>query len=228
MQYKVAEYYNSLKTYQKVELYLLPVFLFGYLLYLYLTLAPQTQVQNNSDIITPSHSQPQINSKELTNQNLEIIKKIDTKARRYSFNIHSFDIIDGKVQINSLGGFKGMMNFIYEVDKDYTIESLSMNLGENLRSISLQITLLPFQNQQNFNYKELLRELDKISSPFKEKNIATNQRLHFQIKAILEDSVLIDKEFVKVGNIYKGYKLIKIESSGAVFSFNDEIIKVKF
>lgn len=225
---KLSTYYNNLKKYQKVELFLLPIIIFIYLFYLYFEiLIPQqaNELIQEEQVTTIKEINQTINKTTHSNN----LKKLDSLAKRYAINIESIDIKNqSDIDILTYGGFKGLMNFIYEIEKnDKSFKNLTIELCPDSKSLCLKANIIDNKfDSVNFNYKELLRELDKISSPFKP--IKTKQDLAhtLKIKAVFNDSILIGKDFIKIGDIHKGYKLISIGDSSVTFVYKDEIVKV--
>ncbi|QOG12575.1 hypothetical protein [Arcobacter sp. FWKO B] len=222
---KIREYYDSLKPYQKIELYLIPIIIFAYLIYIYIYIINHP-IPNEH--ITNTELPNKIELPKQPNQTLEILKQIEIKSKRYGIKIYAIDTFKkGEISLSAQGGFKGIMNFIYEIEKDYSFQTITLNLTNNNKSLLLETTIISEDRTKKYDHKGLLRDLDKIQNPFIRDIKQTTAKEPIKLKAIFDNYVLIDKEFIKIGETYKKYKLISIESDSAIFSNQKEIIRVK-
>lgn len=219
--FKVRQYYESLKTYQKVELFLIPLLLFGYILYVYITYEPP--IKEVKPLQLTSKTKPIEQPK--TNLHMELINQIEKISKRYAVKINSFENTQNGIKIGSIGGFKGTMNFIYDVEEKRTFGEFVIKLCENQKSICLDGEILFENHPQSQSHMELLRELDKIQNPFVEQTIQETAQHTLKVKAIINDKVLVNDEYLKVGDTYKGYKLYMIKGSSVIFIHDGKFIR---
>jgi hypothetical protein len=72
---------------------------------------------------------------------------------------------------------------------------------------------------------ELLRELDKIKNPFVEQTIQKTAQHTLKVKAIINDKVLVNDEYLQLGDTYKGYKLYMIKGSSVIFMYDGKFVR---
>lgn len=231
---KIKEYYSSLKNYQKIELILLPFIIVIYLIYVFIY-KEQTIIEQpiplKQELITHQKIQnpDELKLNKVKNSDLVVIKQLENISKRYAIKLISLENQPDGVSFSLKGGFKGTMNFIYEVEKKRVFDELEIKLCENNKSLCCNGKVTFDTYEAIFNYPELLRELDLLNNPFivnksKDKNEIKHK---IKIKAILENEVLIDKEYIKIGQSYKGYKLIKIGKRYVEFIYNNKTIRLE-
>ena len=220
--FKVRQYYESLKTYQKVELFLIPFLIFGYIVYVYITYEPP--LETTKPIKPPTQI---AKTTELSNTNLhmELINQTEKISKRYAVKINSFENLQNGIKISAIGGFKGTMNFIYDVEEKRTFGEFVIKLCENQKSICLDGEVLFENHPQTQSHMELLRELDTIKNPFVEYKEQQKLQVPLNVKAIINDKVLVNDEYLQLGDTYKGYKLYMIKGSSVIFIHDGKFVR---
>lgn len=218
-------YYLNLSSLQKIELYLIPLFI---IIFLYFNIEDKEIVENQNDryIIEKEIKLYQQKIKDFKKENIpvtqiEILKQYESLSQYLKIDIIDINFNKNILKIECTGKYINSINFLSLVEKMNKILSFNCEYKENKLFIN---GLFDISRFTKIDIENII--LDKnIANPFstlKDKNITIDTSL-----AIIGDYVLIEGDWYKVGGKYRRYTIKKIYNDYIELEFGSEIKKME-
>uniref|UniRef100_UPI004048A63B hypothetical protein n=1 Tax=Aliarcobacter sp. TaxID=2321116 RepID=UPI004048A63B len=214
-------YFNNTSLKVKIELYLLPLFLFyliyygSFVLFVEETSKLETKVNLN-----------EFENKKFDGSLLELYSKIETYAKEEKIFIVSMqknkNIIDIKAKTTSIA----MINFIYKIENINSFTKINYlkieeESEDSLYLVDLKIDLNKFYiKEKNTYYKN-----SSINSS--KSNISSKKINNYKINAIISDYALINGSWIKKYEYIDDYKIIDIGRDFVLLKNEDYEIRLE-
>jgi len=202
----IEDSFNSFSLKVKIELFILPLFIFG-ILFLFFDEEKKLEIEKVNI------------SKELKNLNMnenivDILKNIEKQVNKESLKIKTISSDKKSINLELVSNKKRIIKFLKYLE-DYN--SFSKIEALSIREKSLKVELV----FKDLYIKEKIDLSNRISKLEEEKKIELN------LFAIIDNKAYINNKWLNINDIYKSYKLISIDTNSVSLQDEYEIIKLK-
>jgi hypothetical protein len=200
---KFDRYFESLSTSHRIMLYLLPILII-YLYHLQFYKKPKSQTNQ-----TISHTQ-------YKNNMLKTLAKIEHKIKKSKVRVRAINLKSNRrVEIEFFSkSFTKVQTLLNYISQYAYISKLSMSY--NNREIQTKLIC------NNLPPVEIIKN-SEVNSPF----TRDKKRKYFKLKAIIGEFVQIDNQLLKLGDIYRGYQVVKLTTFSVKLKKDDEVKVLK-
>lgn len=202
---KTKERFETLKTYQVIELHIL-VMLFFTTLYIY-----KDQLIFDQFNITDHSGKEQavLSSKNYItkNSNNSLSQMVYEKGKEYKIQIRSLKFKNDLLILDIHGDFENCINFLNELGVHIKLKNLKIK--KEAAAIYMQAA---YSKRYFFNEKSTYKKIAHIPNPFNHntKKSTEEDYIIFNLKAIIRDFVNINGCWHKKGNILNSHKILEI------------------
>jgi len=225
----INKYFDNLSTFQKIEMYLIPIITALLLIYNFPKL--QTKVLTNVNDVNQEVYDYEIKKQKLLKKinkmhSVKVVKDIQKYAQDINVKVIQLKVIEKNISLEVQGNLKPILRFINfsESNNDYMkIENLILSQLDDKDEIRafLDISYSKIiRTQQNY---DMTNEIDDVSNPFGLKVAKPLPRLF----AIVNDHVLINNKWLKQNDIFDGYKVIKIHLDYVELKSDSKVFKLE-
>ena len=191
-------YFYNLSFFQKVELYLIVVLLYGVVWY------------KKDDIFQPKYTQIKtIHHQYSKPSNIKLVNLVEKYNKQFQVNIYNITFRNNQLTITFKAKFIDTINLINLYQKYFIIDYLILKSKDNSIETELTIDISQIYNP-NQSYQNI-----SIPNPFIEYKVRKKKVKHFKpikILAIVDNSILVENRWYKKGDIVYGvYKIINIK-----------------
>lgn len=187
--------FTQLPFFQKVELYLLVPLLLGLCLYLFNYMLLQN---NEQDVIKDQALKTTLKIDRLDEK--ELIVFLQDQISRYEITLYTINIDNNKIAFQTFGDYVDIVNFLHKIELHFLVESFKIDQKEG--NVELDVTL----NRKYFFNKKQIEKNFYMSKEQKQ----GKQNINIKLTAIIEKSVLIDGLWYKQGDMFQGYKIVRV------------------
>ena len=201
-------YFNNLKLYQKIELYLLVIMFYMAILYY-----NDTVFYNNSSKDIQNIKQNKIyNIDDFKNKiqkkdQIFFIKYLEKTIDSFSLFTRNIIVKNGNLTIEIDGKFTNMIKFITTIEQHIIIKNISFE-KKDLKLVST----IRLKTKYFYNKNGIKSDFQIVPNPFiaiKDSN-KTIKSKQLELNGIFNDTVLINHNSYKKGDIIDGYKITTI------------------
>lgn len=218
-------YFNQLKVYQKIELYLLVIMFYGSILYFYSDIFIIKNTKNTTII-----KHKDINSfknKIVKKDQLFFIKYIEKNIKKYNLFSNTIKINNNTIKVSLNGKYNDIINFIKNIEQHLILKNIILQKDKRKIVLNLTIKIDYFYNLLASNLSDT-----NVPNPFlkiKEKKIlkTKNLSLNLNLSAIIGDIVYINEKPYKKYDTISGYKIIKIDLNSVVLKQKDKYLTLR-
>lgn len=218
-------YFNQLKVYQKIELYLLVIMFYGSILYFYSDIFIIKNTKNTTII-----KHKDINSfknKIVKKDQLFFIKYIEKNIKKYNLFSNTIKINNNTIKVSLNGKYNDIINFIKNIEQHLILKNIILQKDKRKIVLNLTIKIDYFYNLLASNLSDT-----NVPNPFlkiKEKKIlkTKNLSLNLNLSAIIGDIVYINEKPYKKYDTISGYKIIKIDLNNVVLNQKDKYLTLR-
>lgn len=207
------QYFEELKTIQKIEIYLIVLMIYGSSVYFYDDIF--SSGSNNFDTKTLSQYKKktvQLNSKITQKDDLYILKLIEDKSEELDIFINKLNINKNKINIQCEGKFQHIISLLKFIQQHFYILDFVFTKINKTIKIDLNIDIQYLFNPNKIDHKQLT-----TSNPFdliKEKQFVEKIKYNdIKVLAIVMDEVLIQNKWYKTDAIVCNCKIVAIHSN---------------
>ncbi len=205
----INNYLEKLSTFQKIELYLIPVITGFLLLYNFPRLQKNNSLnhENNKDINFYTIKKEQLIEKLNDVHTIKTAKDLELFAKENRLNISTLKVLPKEITLEVEGEIKNILYFI-DFCENYNSSSKINNLmiSKSKENIKAFLTISFSQIIKTNNNFEVKNKIQKIKDPFT-LNIS---KPYPKLYAIVNDYVLINNKWLKQGDVFDGYEVLKI------------------
>ena len=220
-------YYLNLSLFQKIEFYLIPLFI---LIFLYLNF-DNTSVElstKNEQIILQEIKKYKLKIKNTDKEHkiikfnqIQILKQYELLSQKVDVDIINISFQGDNLYIDFSGKFINSINYLYISEKMNKIISVSFRYEKS------KLYIKSIFNSKDFNNIDMenLNMVQNIANPFikiKDKNSTRSSS-----KAIVGDYVIFDDIWYKAGDSYQKYIIYKIYDNYIELKYGEKIIKME-
>jgi hypothetical protein len=211
---KIAERFEKLAGYQKIELVLLVVFFYGAIIYYY----ENNLSEHISYEPTPSKLGDEIDIKDKLKKvsNSEAILFLENKLANFQLKKSTLKSQKEQISLDIEGDFGSVINFINTIESHMEILSFELQTQENLlkANIILKKTFL-------YNSSDSIKNLSLNINPFYKKEQVNPTKNPVQkpflppkivLEAIVLDEVIYKGNWYGLGDLIEGNKIIEIKN----------------
>lgn len=222
----INNYFEKLGTFQKIEMYLIPIITALLLIYNYPLLQEKvvTDMQNiNQDVYSYEIKKQKILKKINSVHNIKVVKDIQNYAKKLNLKITALKVIEKNISLEVQGELKSIINFMNFTENynNFTkVENFIITKLYNTNQVKIFLNLTFGQIIRTKSNEELANKINNINNPF----IAKVEKPKPKLYAIVNDHVLINNKWLKQNDSFDGYIVFKIyldsvelESHGNVF-----------
>jgi len=214
--------YENLKWYQKIELVILFILLYGVILYVL-----QEYFNGSSDIKQNTlQKESSIDQKIKYISSIEATKSLNHILTKHNISKSSSSIQKDQISLEFSSKYQDLYSFLNELKLHFYLKSLEIKpIQEDSLKVTITLDIRYFFNRvEKYNLLKSNYENPFIYNKTKEKNL--QKRLdtkgqEFKIDGIMDDEVLIEGRWYKKDESFKNNKIISIENS-KVYFFNME------
>jgi len=206
-------YFSKISTFQKIEMYLIPVIIALLLVYNFPKLQKKviTNINKvNQDVYFYEIEKQKILKKINFSHNIKVVKDIQAYAKKIELSIIVPKVKKNALSIEAEGELKQILQFLQfsENYQDFSkIENLIMTKIPNSLNIKIFLDLSFAQVIRSKKSESLSYEISNVKNPFASKVIIPLPKLY----AIVNDHVLINNKWLQVGEHFDVYTITKID-----------------
>ncbi len=180
-------------------LLVIPILLLG----IYIFLNP-IKATNNNFMQKKAHDEI-INTLEQFNVE-KFISRVEKYTNQTNINVYKIKHLFDKVEFELHGEIEGLLEFLNILEnKEALVQIRSIQMDINKIKLNLDIG-------KKLNRYQVSNDRKNIQNPF----IFNIPNQEFTLLAIIENSAIIDKNLVQVGDVFKTYRVYKIEDKSVV------------
>ncbi len=208
----INNYFEKLSTFQKIEMYLIPIILALLLVYNFPKF--HNKVISNINNVDQDVYEYEIKKRKIINKmsnvsNIEVVKNLQKKAIELNLNVSMLKVVKKYISIEVRGDLKEILHFVdfSENYKNYTIiKNLVLTSDNKSNQISAFLNISFSEVLRTEKREKLDDEIEKINNPLLQKVFKPLPKLH----AIVNDYVLINNSWLRQNEVFDGYKVKKI------------------
>ena len=224
----INNYFEKLGTFQKIEMYLIPIIIALLLIYNYPLLQKKmiTDMQNiNQDVYSYEIKKQKLLKKINSVHNIKVVKDIQNYAKELNLKITALKVIEKNISLEVQGKLKSIMNFLYFTENynDFTkVENFMMTKLDNTNEVKVFLNLSFGKIIRTKSNEELVNKINNINNPFVRKTQNPKPKLY----AIVNDHVLINNKWLKQNDSFDGFVVFKIHLDFVELESNGNVFKI--
>jgi len=224
----INNYFEKLNTFQKVEMYLIPVILALLFVYNfpYLQTKIITKISNvNQDVYYYEMKKQKIMKKINDIHNIKVVKDLEKYAKDLNIKITALKVIKKNITIEVKGSLKPLLHFINFTENynDLTkIEHLMLTKLNETNELKLFVDISFSKVLRTVPQDKMTNEINRVKNPFSFQVSRPLPKLY----AIVNNHVLINNKWLKLNDTFDGYKIIKIYIDSVELESNANVFKI--
>ncbi len=224
----INSYFEKLNTFQKIEMYLIPIILALLLVYNFPQLHEKVITNINSvnqDVYYYEMKKQKLLKKINGVHNIKVVKAIQDFSEKLSVNITTLKVNKKNISIEVIGTLKSLLHFtnLIENYKDFTkIESLMLTKLNETDDLRLFVDISFSQIIRTISRNDIIDEINTFKNPFILKVSKPLPKLY----AIVNNHVLINSKWLKLNETFDGYKIIKINIDSVELKSDENVFKI--
>ncbi|MEA3499378.1 MAG: hypothetical protein U9R16_10015 [Campylobacterota bacterium] len=201
--------FNKLFLYQKVEIYLLVIMLYGVGLYYISNISITKKSFSEIPIEDLKYKKKiqNLKSKIVKKPNSYMVKLLEQKSEKFGCFISSIEINKNNFNLSISGKYIDIINFLNYLQNHFIINRFELNIDKKIFILSIDLATNYF-----YNLNKIYTKLENISNPFINFKKDTKKRENRGIKlfAVISSNVLINNVWYKLNEIVDNKKIISI------------------
>jgi len=224
----INNYFDKLKPFQKLEMYLIPIITGLLLIYNFPNLQKKviTNIKNIDKDVYYFEIEKQKILKKLNNvHSIKVVKDMQAYAKELNIKMTLLKAKKNNLSLEVYGELKALLRFISfsENYKSYTkIEDLILSKTQKNNEIKIYLDLSFAQVIRTDKRSVLDLEISNVKNPLILKVTTPLPKLY----AIVNEHVLINNKWLKENDSFDGYKILKIYLDYVELQSNDNVIKL--
>jgi len=213
--------FNNLSFIQKIELYLIPLFI---ILFVFNNL-PTNSVSNNTNLEIRNYK----NKIQHINHNkhykkIDILNQLEQIAHKLNINIIKIHFPNKFISITINGSTINQINFLYFSEKVLAINSYQFYYEQNTLNLIINFISDTFKPLDNINLIETIKIANNFTTLNRDFNTTFTSS---KSQAIFGNFVLLDGQWYKKGDKYKKYIIYKIYNNYIELKEANKITKME-
>ena len=206
-------YFNSISTFQKIEIYFLSIVFFYFIFYIYSTnlKVANTNIDQDKQIEIYKKAISSLKEKYSKKENIYLVKHIESICQDQSVEIENIKIEKNKIDTTINGKYQSIISFIYKIEKNLSILKLELISEDKIVKAKLSIDTKYFYNSTDHTIVKT-----KIANPFiapSSKKDLDNKQKSYKLYATFNQTALINNSWYKKGDMVGDFILEKIEQN---------------
>lgn len=221
----INNYFDKLSTFQKVEMYLIPIISIALLIYNLPKLQDKTvhkeKVVENKNFY--SIKKEQLLQKIKSVHTIKTAKDIEEYAKKIHLEISSLKVSKNELLLEVEGNLQELLlliNFCENYKSFTKIENLIINKSQNEIKTFLTLSFAKIIRTKSDNGIE--NDIYNIKNPF----LGNVTSPHPKLYAIVNDHVLINNKWLKKGDTFDGYEVLKIDIDFVQLKSDTNVFKI--
>ncbi|OUR74212.1 hypothetical protein A9Q76_01270 [Arcobacter sp. 31_11_sub10_T18] len=225
----INNYFDKLKSFQKIEMVLIPIIIALLLVYNFPNLQKKviTNIQNINQDVYYFEVEKQKILKKLNNvHSIKAVRDIELYAKQLNVEMTLLKANKNNLSLEAIGELKPIFNFINfsENYNNYTkIEHLMLSRTQKDNEIKVYLDLSFAQVIRTEKASDMNDEIKNVHNPFILKVITPLPKLY----AIVNEHVLINNKWLKQNDSFDGYKILKIYLDYVELESNNNVFKLR-
>jgi len=221
----INNYFDKLSAFQKIEMYLIPIISAGLLIYNLPNLQSEPnkkekQVEDkNFYVIKKEQMLEKLNSV----HTIKTAKEIEEYAVKNRLNITSLKVSKNELSLEIEGELRELflfINFCENYNSFTKVENLIINTSKEKIKAFINLSFAKIiRTKNNFEIKD---EIYNVKNPF----MINITKPHPKLYAIVNDYVLINNKWLKEGDIFDGYEVLKIHIDFVELKSDTNVFKI--
>ena len=211
-------YFQKLTIFQKIEVYLLVIMLYGAVLYFYDDITAQhlkkQPVNTIQDQKTIKHHNDikKLRSKIIKKDNGLLIRLLEEKSEEFKVSIQSTKLEKNYIVLQIVGKFLNIINFLNYCENHFIIEDFKMIQDKKDIICNIKIDTKHF-----YDPNKIYNHLSLVANPFintvKDINKSNPKNNTLTVTAIVSKYVCINKQWYKKNETVRNHKIIAIDTN---------------
>ena len=217
----LKKYFINLPLFQKIEIYLIVVMLYGALYYL---MDDNYLFQNNQEELISKNLQDNkhrkiLKSKIIKKENNFLVKLIEQKSGDFECFIEEIKIKTNSIDINISGKYISVIEFLNFLQNHFLINSFNINFDKNIFIVVVSLDTKYFYNPNKIynNIVNIPNPFIKINKHINKITKKSNPIINIKIDAIVDSNVFIKDNWYKLNDIYNNKKIVSIGLNSVEF-----------
>jgi len=224
----INNYFEKLNTFQKVEMYLIPIILALLLVYNFPHLQKKviTNITNVSQDVYYFEMKKQKVLKKINSvHNIKVVKDIQKYAKYLNIQLTALKVVKKNISLEVKGSLKSLLHFINfsENYNDFTkVENLILTKLNDSDELELFVDISFSKIIRTVPQVEITNKINMVDNPFSFNVPKPLPKLY----AIVNNHVLINNNWLTLNDTFDGYKIIKINIDSIELKSNENVSKI--